>query len=172
MKPRARKAQEEREAERLRLQKKREDERLARQQRYHNRTESSSSQKESSNNLHNSDSTFQPPTRNPRVDQRPMVDLNSPYEHYQHIFDSSFSTMAGPSGQFDPTDPIFSRLTSPQRRHLNTLLTAQINHAKQVMKVVTFNSSIEIPEWDSRKMTADTFITKCKNYLSAQGQAS
>jgi hypothetical protein len=77
--------------------------------------------------------------------------------------------MAAPTGHFDPTDPIFARLTSPERRHLDGILAAQVNHAKQLMKVITFNASIEVPQWDSKKMTADSFIQKCKNYLSAQG---
>jgi hypothetical protein len=34
---------------------------------------------------------------------------------------------------------------------------------------MTFNASIEFPQWDSKKMTTDTFIQKCKNYVSAQG---
>jgi hypothetical protein len=183
MKSRAKKLEEERQAERLRLQRNREEARLARELRYLNRTQSSSSQ----NNQ--SDDSFHSTHETSRTDPTPTVDLNSPLNHlsnifsfsfgtvhlhspfegFKNIFDFAFGTMATPIGHFDSKDPIFAALTSPQRRILDGILAAQVNHAKQLMKVMTFNASIEVPQWDSKKMTADTFIQKCKNYLSAQG---
>jgi hypothetical protein len=126
MKSRNKKIEEERQAERLRLQRNREEARLARELRYLNRTQSSSSQ----NNQ--SDNSFHSTHETSRTDPTPTVDLNSalnnlnifsfsfgtvhlhsPFEGFRNIFDFSLGTMAAPIGHFDPTDAVFAALTAP-----------------------------------------------------------
>jgi hypothetical protein len=119
MKSRAKKLDEEREAERL-----------ARELRYLNRTQSSSSQ------YNQSDDSFHWTYETSRTDPTPREDLNSPlnnlrnifsfsfgtvhlhspFEGFRNIFDFSFGTIAGLIGHFDPTDAVFAGITSPQRR--------------------------------------------------------
>ncbi|OXA47645.1 Retrovirus-related Pol polyprotein from transposon opus [Folsomia candida] len=39
----------------------------------------------------------------------------------------------------------------------------------RVVKVTNLNTCIDVPKYDSKKMTSDTYLKKCKNYFIAQG---
>jgi len=70
---------------------------------------------------------------------------------------------------FDPTDRVFAALGSPERAHLNKFLAQQVANASKVVRVSNVNTCVELPKYDHRKMTSQTFFEQCRNYLNAQG---
>jgi len=70
---------------------------------------------------------------------------------------------------FSRTDKAFGALNSPEKRHLNNFLAEQVANASRVVKVSNVNTCIEVPKYDHRKMTSETFFEQCKTYFNSQG---
>lgn len=59
---------------------------------------------------------------------------------------------------------------SPRRRsQIEALVQEQIRLAMSSVTITTVNSNIEPPEYDSDRMTSDTFFRKCSDYFHTQG---
>jgi len=69
---------------------------------------------------------------------------------------------------FSPSDKVFGALGSPDRAHLNAYLAQQVANAGRVVRVSNINTSVDLPKYDHRRMTSDTFFQQCQNYLNAQ----
>jgi hypothetical protein len=88
--------------------------------------------------------------------------------------------MAGQAANvnFDANDPVFRGLEPAVQQHLNNLLGQQVGMAQVglLQQVVMGNrnravpnSNIEVPVYDHRKMTSDTYLKMCRTYFTAQG---
>jgi hypothetical protein len=93
-----------------------------------------------------------------------LLNPNNPYNP---------SNMAGQAAgvNFDRNDPIFNNLDPEVQAHLNGLLAQQVAAARQVHehRINSTNIHIEIPVYDHKSMTSDTYLQKCRTYLLAQG---
>ncbi|OXA46886.1 hypothetical protein Fcan01_18441 [Folsomia candida] len=110
-------------------------------------------------------------TRNPRVQ---IPELDNDGLAFRKLFEPNVGNMAGPGVpqfQFDATDATFQTLTAAQQTFVNSFLSQQLSLAGRAIRVANLNTSIEVPKYDERRMTAETFFSKCKNYLNAQGYA-
>ena len=59
---------------------------------------------------------------------------------------------------------------SPRRKsQIEALIQEQIRLAMGSVTITTVNSNIDPPEYDSDRMTSDTFFRKCTDYLHTQG---
>jgi hypothetical protein len=70
---------------------------------------------------------------------------------------------------FDPADPVFAGLPDNVKNHLNAVLAARLTAANQGVRVTNFNTCIEVPIYDSKKMTSASFFKQCRTYLNSQG---
>jgi hypothetical protein len=95
-----------------------------------------------------------------------LINPNNPYNP---------PNMAGQAAgvNFDRNDPIFNNLDPDVQAHLNGLLAQQVAAARQVHehRINSTNIHIEIPVYDHKSMTSDTYLQKCRTYLLAQGHA-
>ncbi|OXA37698.1 Activity-regulated cytoskeleton-associated protein [Folsomia candida] len=113
--------------------------------------------------------------RQPRIE---IPELDNDGLAFRNLFGEEIGNMAGqaanqaaPQFQFDNTDPTFQTLSAAQQACVNTFLSQQLSLAGRAIRVANLNTSIEVPKYDERRMTAETFFSKCKNYLGAQGYA-
>jgi hypothetical protein len=70
---------------------------------------------------------------------------------------------------FDKADPVFAGLPDNVKNHLNAVLAARLTAANQGVRVTNFNTCIEVPIYDSKKMTSGSFFKQCRTYLNSQG---
>jgi hypothetical protein len=66
-------------------------------------------------------------------------------------------------------DQILQGLSEEDRNQIQQHLATQIGAANKVLKVTNLNTCIELPKYDSQKMTSGTFFKKCRDYFTAQG---
>jgi hypothetical protein len=113
-------------------------------------------------------------------------------ESFGNLFNEELNSvnnfnMANVHPHFDPDDQVFQNLPDDVRAHLNAqlvnilananvaanpniaLLQNLAGNGQMQVKFTNTNTNIDIPVYDSRKMTADTFIQKCRTYFTAQG---
>ncbi|CAL8119152.1 unnamed protein product, partial [Orchesella dallaii] len=66
-------------------------------------------------------------------------------------------------------DDAFRDLAEDQVNRIKNLISQQVLQALGSLKVTSVNPNIEIPEYDCRKMTSETYFKKCEDYFNSQG---
>jgi hypothetical protein len=102
-------------------------------------------------------------------------------EAFQNLFCNPDSSRVEPNmaaqanlANFDPQDAIFNRLDPAIQAHLNNILARNVAAAAPIVyehRMTNTNINIEVPVYNHKTMTSDTFLKKCRTYLTAQGHA-